>query len=46
MGSASWQDRPSAATLLQHKIFKQSSRLNELFSNRSNTKREDREVSL
>ena len=46
MGSANWQDRPSAAVLLQHKLFKQSNRVNELFANRSNTKREEREVSL
>jgi hypothetical protein len=46
MGSADWKERPSAAILLQDKIFKQSNRINELFTNRSNTKREEREVSV
>jgi hypothetical protein len=38
MGCANWQDRPSAAALLQHKQLKQSNRVNELFANRSNNK--------
>ena len=42
MGAAAWQQRPSAAELLQHQLFKQSSRVTNLLqpSGKSGKKRD------